>query len=102
MLGIHPFSLTVDIIYKNGSSIRQTYALDWNTMKKRSFEQHMTDIMETLAVAEEPGTLDCINIISLVFDESHNILPDDIKQIREFIKDTKIECNIKNETNYQR
>ena len=29
-------------------------------------------------------------------------LPDDIKQIREFIKDTKIECNIKNETNYQR
>ena len=71
-------------------------------MKKRSFEQHMTDIMETLAVAEEPGTLDCINIISLVFDESHNMLPDDIKQIREFIKDTKIECNIKNETNYQR
>lgn len=94
MLGIHPFSLTVDIIYNNKSSIRQTYELDWNTMKKKTFEQHMTDIMETLAVAEEPGTLNCINIISLLFEDAKHILPDDVAQIKEFIKDTKIECNL--------
>ena len=93
MLGIHNFSLTVDIIYINKTSIRQTYSLDWNTMKK-SFEQHMTDIMETLAVAEEPGTLDCINVISIIFDDVKDIMDDDRTQIKEFVNGKNIECNV--------
>lgn len=93
MLGIHNFSLTVDIIYVNKTSIRQTYSLDWNTLKK-SFEQHMKDIMETLAVAEESGTLDCINVISIIFNNPDDMLDDDRMQVREFVDGKNIECNI--------
>lgn len=86
---MNSFTLTVNILYKNHTSIMQKYNLTWESCKK-TFMQHMTDIMETLSVAEEPDTLERIDVIEIVFSNK----PDDLNQIHEFVNGTNIKCNV--------
>lgn len=89
----YKFTLTVDVVYTNKTDIRQSYNLDWD-FNKKGFERHMTDIMSTIAIGEEPGTIDCINIISIEFKDRKNISKEHIDEIKNFIDDTDIKCNI--------
>lgn len=86
---MHKFSLTVNMVYNDNSTLQQTYRLDWDSNKK-DFEKHMSDIMETLAVAEEPGTLDCIDILDIKFEKT--LWGDDRIQVQNFVNDNDLKC----------
>ena len=88
---MYKFTLAVDILYKNNTSIQQHYNLSWDSNAK-TFLQHMTDIMETLSVAEEPGVLDSIDIIQIKFIDK--LISDDLNQVHEFVKGTKVKCDV--------
>lgn len=86
---MHKFSLTVDMVYNDHSTLRQTYRLDWDSGKK-DFEKHMSDIMETLAVAEEPGVLNRIDILDIEFEKK--LEGDDRKQVQSFMNENDLKC----------
>lgn len=85
----HKFSMTVDMVYNDNSTLQQTYRLVWDSEKKY-FEKHMSDIMETLAVAEEPDTLDRIDILDIKFEKT--LLGDDRIQVQNFVNDNDVKC----------
>lgn len=81
------FCVYLQIVYKDNTKIDQSYTLEWDP-EKNDFDTFMINLMETIAIGEEEGTLDKINILSIDIIKDNGLK--EVSQIIEFKKANKI------------